>query len=183
MADMNSQIIVVSGIQSAGKTTIARLLADRFERGVHIEADALQRMIASGGVWVGDDPGEPQGEALRQLRLRLHNACLLAISFRESGFTAVIDDIIIGERLDHLRENLAGVPFRLVMLAPAVDVVIAREASREKTAGKEWAHYLDAELRKMPRDVGLWVDSTSQSPEQSAEEIVSRIEAEGLIEP
>ena len=99
-----ARIIVVSGIQGAGKTTIGRLLAGRFTRGVHIEADALQRMIVSGGQWVSE-VGDPQGEAARQLRLRLHNACLLARSFAEAGFTAVVDDIIIGDRFGQLRRN------------------------------------------------------------------------------
>ncbi|WP_201363698.1 zeta toxin family protein [Dictyobacter formicarum] len=66
-------IIVVTGIMAAGKSTIAHLLAQRFARGVHIEADVLQRMIVSGGAWISQ-PGEPAGEVARQLRLRLkHN--------------------------------------------------------------------------------------------------------------
>lgn len=40
-------IIVLTGIMAAGKSTVARLLAQRFVRGVYIEADALQRMIVS----------------------------------------------------------------------------------------------------------------------------------------
>lgn len=176
MAGMNPQIIVVSGIQASGKSTVARLLAERFERGVHIEADALQRMIVAGGVWAGDAaPGTPQAETVRQLLLRLHNACLLAKSFREAGFTAVVDDIIIGERLDHLRQELDDLPFQLVILAPAVETVIARDTARDKTTGEDWARYLDAELRKMPRDAGIWVDSTSQTAEQTVDEIMSRL--------
>jgi predicted kinase len=100
-------IIVVSGIMASGKSTVARLLAGRFARGAHVEADALQRMIVSGGVWVGES-GEPGGEAARQLRLRLRNMCLLGRSFYEAGFTAVLDDIIIGERWRELQDDLRG---------------------------------------------------------------------------
>ncbi len=84
-------ILAVTGIQAAGKSTVSRLLARRFARGVHIEADQLQHMIVSGGAWVSE-PGEPQGEAARQYRLRLKHLCLLARSFFEAGFTVVLDD-------------------------------------------------------------------------------------------
>ncbi|HEY7294457.1 MAG TPA: phosphotransferase, partial [Dehalococcoidia bacterium] len=50
--------IVLTGIQAAGKSTIAQSLAARFPKGVHIEADLLQRMIVSGAVWPGS-PGPP----------------------------------------------------------------------------------------------------------------------------
>ncbi len=173
-------IIVVSGIQGAGKSTVARMLAGWFARGVHIEGDALQRMIVSGGEWAGE-AGEPAGEAARQLRLRLHNACLVARSFLAAGFTAVVDDIIIGERFDELRAELAGVPFRLVVLAPDVATVIARDGEREKTAGEEWARYLDGEQRKTMAGSGLWVDSRGQTAAETVDEIMSRLGGEGLI--
>ncbi len=175
-------IIVVSGIQGAGKTTVARSLAERFERGVHIEADALQRMIVSGGEWAGaGEAGELTSEAARQLRLRLHNACLLARSFFESGFTAVVDDIIIGERFGHLRDDLAGLPFRLVVLAPGVATVIARDRARKKTTGEEWARYLDREQRETMTGHGMWVDSSEQTAAKTVAEVTSRLQSEGLI--
>ena len=176
-----ARIIVVSGIQGAGKTTIGRLLAGRFTRGVHIEADALQRMIVSGGQWVSD-VGDPQGEAARQLRLRLHNACLLARSFAEAGFTAVVDDIIIGDRFGQLREELAGMQFHLVVLGPDVETVIARDASRDKAVGEAWARHLDAEQRRTMTGIGLWVDSSGQTAAETVDEIISRIAREGLVE-
>ncbi len=177
-------IIVVTGIQGAGKSTVGALLAARFERGAFVEADALQKMIVSGGEWA-TETGEPGGpmteETRRQLRLRLRNACLLARSFREAGFTAVIDDIIIGERWDHLREDLAGLPFYFVVLAPEVETVITRDAGRPKTVGAGWAEHLDGELRRTMAGAGLWVDGTRQTAEETVDEIMRRLD-EGLVE-
>lgn len=90
------RIIVVTGIQAAGKSTVARLLAQQFTRGVHVEADTLQHMIVSGSEGVRE-PGMPTGEAAHQYLLRLKHTCLLGRSFAEAGFTAVLDDIILGD--------------------------------------------------------------------------------------
>ncbi|MDQ3706411.1 MAG: chloramphenicol phosphotransferase CPT family protein [Chloroflexota bacterium] len=166
-------IIVVTGIQAAGKSTVARLLAGRFERGVHVEADALQRMIVSGGEWVGE-PGPPSVEAGRQLRLRLRNMCLLGKSFYDNGFSVVLDDIIIGERWDHLQEDLQGYPFTLVVLAPRVEVVQHWDTHRGKQPlGAAWAEYLDDELRKTMAGVGTWIDSSNQTPDQTVDAILA----------
>ncbi len=165
-------IIVVSGIMAAGKSTVARLLASRFPRGVHVEADSLQHMIVSGGVAV-DAPGQPAGEAARQLRLRLRNMCLLGRSFYEAGFTVVLDDIIIGERWRELQDHLRGLPVTLVVLAPSPEVVArVRDTGRAKAPqGADWAAYLDHELRATMAGIGLWVDSS----ELTAEETVAAI--------
>jgi predicted kinase len=173
-------IIVVTGVQAAGKSTVAGLLARRFARGVHVESDTLQRMIVSGAVWPRE-PGLPTGEAAEQLRLRLRNLCLLGRSFFEAGFGVVLDDIIIGERWDQLVAEMAGTPFSLVLLAPGVEAVMARDRARAKrTLGEEWARYLDGELRKTMTGKGLWIDSTSLTTEATVEAIVRGLRLEGL---
>jgi chloramphenicol 3-O-phosphotransferase len=171
------RVIVITGIQAAGKSTVARLLAQRFERGVHIEADLLYQMIVSGRV-LPEEPGVMPPEAERQLRLRLRNACLLACSFYEAGFSVVIDEIIIGKRYDHLKEDLAGLPFELVVLAPPPDVVWKeRDAARGKRTllGEEWATYLDGELRRTMAGKGIWVDNSDRTPEETVDEIARRL--------
>lgn len=169
--------IVVTGIMAAGKSTVSHLLAQQFARGVHVDADVLQRMIVSGGQWVSQsEPGDPRGEAARQLRLRLKNMCLLGRSFYEAGFSVVLNDIIIGERRQHLQEELHDLPFTLVVLAPHVDAVLQRDQARPKeTQGSAWAEYLDGELRKTMAGTGLWVDSTSQTPQETVEYIMQRL--------
>ena len=144
--------VIVSGIPGAGKTTVARLLTQRFERGAHIEADEVQRMVVAGGVWPGgeqlDADGNPRGEALRQLELRGRNVCLLANSFAEAGVVAVIDDVVIGSRLDAFRSMLTGRPLWFVLLLPTLERVAERNAERGSEAVfQQWRH-LDATTRE-----------------------------------
>src|SRR5262249_54883992 len=126
------RIIAVTGIQAAGKSTVARLLAQQYVRGVHVEADALQHMIVSGSEGARE-PGELTGEAARQYFLRLRHMCLLGRSFAEAGFTAVLDDIILGEGWRSVQEHLHGAPYALIVLAPRVEIVtLERDRSRTK---------------------------------------------------
>lgn len=170
-----AQIIVITGVQGAGKTTVARLLAERLPWAAHIEADALQQMIVSGGEWVRE-PGVPTGEAARQLRLRLANMCMLGRSVYEAGFTAVLDDIIVGDRRLHLDQELAGLPFTLVVLAPNAKAVDQRDQGRAKrTLGSDWFEHLDRELRARTSNSDLWVDTSQQTPDETVAEILRRL--------
>jgi chloramphenicol 3-O-phosphotransferase len=175
----DAPLFVISGMQGAGKTTVARLLACRFERGVHVPADALQKMIVSGSRW--PESREMSDDAASQLRLRLHNMCLLGASFQDAGFAAVLDDIIIGSRVDGLLEELQGRPFHFVMLTPKLETVRAREAGRGTSLHKAWG-WMDDEVRSRTRRIGLWFDSSDQTAEETANEILARYREEGLVE-
>jgi chloramphenicol 3-O-phosphotransferase len=174
----DAPLFVISGMQGAGKTTVAGLLARRFERGVHIPADALQKMIVSGARW--PEAREMSEEAARQLRLRLHNMCLLGASFQDAGFTAVLDDIIIGFRVDDLLEEMNERPFYFVMLTPDLETVRERESGRGTSLHEAWG-WMDDEVRSRTRRIGLWFDSSKQTAEETVEEIMRRYEAEALV--
>jgi adenylate kinase family enzyme len=51
---------LISGIPGVGNTTVARLLAGRFTRGVHIEGDLLQEWIQAGAIWPDQEPRDEQ---------------------------------------------------------------------------------------------------------------------------
>ena len=163
---------LITGIPGAGKTTVSNQLARRFPRAAHIEADRLHDLIVSGGLWPDQ---EPHDEAMRQLALRARNAALLADSFHEAGFVAVVDDVVVGpRRLSIYTEGIHARPLHVVVLAPRLDVALERDERRGyKRVGARWAH-LDAEQRaRLPRDGVLWLDSSEMSAEQTVDAVLA----------
>jgi tRNA uridine 5-carbamoylmethylation protein Kti12 len=172
-------VIVISGIPGVGKSTLSALLAQQLPRAVHLEAELLQRMIVSGGLW---PDGKPTEEAQLQLRLRGHNVALLADSFFEARFSTVIDDVVIGSRLDELCSDLRSRPLYFVLLLPSLEVIRHRNAERlNKDVFQTWNHLDEVARGQTPR-VGLRLDTSDQTPEESLDEILRRIWTEGAIE-
>jgi predicted kinase len=128
-------IWVICGNACAGKTTTARLLAQRLPLAAHVEGDEMQRLIVSGCRWAVPSDSEPAtgrltGEAGAQYALRIRNACLVAAAFADAGITAVVTDTIINEGFEALTEVLAGRPVNFVVLRPPVAVLRQRGSDR-----------------------------------------------------
>lgn len=174
---------LISGIPGAGKTTVGRLLAGRFERSVLIEGDRLQEWIVSGNVWPGL---EPAAESSRQMRLNRRNQCLLAQSYAAAGFTPVIDYVIVTRAdLEEYRQGLTGLRVHVVVLHPGTPVVIERDADRAKSnrhreehglsIGEHYAH-LEEPLVAELSGIGLWVENARLTPEATVDAILEHRE-------
>ena len=169
---------LVTGIQAAGKSTIADLLARQFDPAVHIRGGQFYRWATSG--WIHPSDSAISGEARRLLDLRYRLSALSADEYCEAGFTCVVQDNIFGADVVRWLEQIRGRPRRLVVLRPSKEVVAARDAERHARTGKlayrpgEFTiDGLDAALAETPR-IGLWLDTSGQTPEETVREIMRR---------
>lgn len=165
-------IYLVTGPMAAGKSTVARLLASRFERGVYLEGDVFRRSIVRGRV---EMTPELSSEAVEQLRLRYRLAAAVADGYFAAGFSVVLEDVVSGPILGDWRMMVRGRPCHVVVLLPSVDAVAAREAERAQTGYGAWTveQLHDGFVSETPR-VGLWLDTTTLTPEETVEEILGR---------
>lgn len=168
-------VIVVTGVMAAGKSTVAQVLAEGFERGVHVRGDVFRRMIVSGQAAITPELSD---EAISQLRLRYRLAARTANAYAAAGFDVVVQDIVLGDSLTELVDQLDARPRHVVVLAPRPEVVAEREAGRAKTGyGDGWTPaMLDEGMRRDTPRIGLWLDSSDQTPEQTAAAIMTRLD-------
>lgn len=68
-------VVLITGISAAGKSTVADLLARRFDRGVHVKGDVFRRMIVAGR---HEMTVSPSGAAWSQLHLRYRLGAMTA---------------------------------------------------------------------------------------------------------
>ncbi|HEY9347919.1 MAG TPA: AAA family ATPase [Inquilinus sp.] len=168
------EILVVTGIMAAGKSTVAQALAERLPRTVHLRGDVFRRMIVSGRVEVTPDL---PAEAMRQLDLRHELAAMVAGRYAEAGFTVIWQDVILGPTLARIVELLRGRSFGIVVLCPSPEAVAGREAGRAKTGYGAWTPAdLDRGLRADTPRLGLWLDSSGLTVGETVDAILARID-------
>jgi len=169
---------LITGAQAAGKSTIADLLARRYERGVHVRGGQFYRWATRGWVHVGDREQPEVARRLLELRYRL--SAVVADEYCAEGFTTVVQDNIFGDDVVSWLRRLDARPRHLVVLRPAVEVIARREAARTQSRGKVayrpgelTIEDLDEAVGSTPR-LGLWLDTSDQSPDDTLAEIVRR---------
>lgn len=174
---MSAAVWLVTGAQASGKSTIAELLAQRFDPGVHVRGGQFYRWAVRGWVHVGD---ADQVEARRLLDLRYRLSALVADEYAAAGLTTVVQDNIYGADVEGWIDRIRARPIHLVVLRPSVAVVEQRDAARRQRTGK--VAYRDGftpalndeHVAATRRDLGLWLDTSALSPAATVGEVLAR---------
>ena len=175
---MGAGVWLITGAQASGKSTVADLLSRRFDRGVHVRGGQFYRWAVRGWIHVGD--GEADDEVRRLLDLRYRLSGIVADEYAAAGFTTVVQDNIYGGDVEAWLGRVAARPLHLVVLRPAVAVVEQRDEERRRHLGKVAYRggftpaINDRHVGTTRQDLGLWLDTSDQTPAQSVEEILAR---------
>jgi len=173
---MSGSILLVGGPPGAGKSTVAELVAQGFERSVHLHTDDFYAWIARGYV-------EPwKAESLTQNLVIADAIAVAADRFATGGYDVAVDGVLGLWSLGPW--HALGRPVSYALLLP--DVAVARRRAAER--GEHPLKDLDvvnqmhsafvAHLDGFEHHV---IDSTHLTPEDTAEEVRRRLDAGELL--
>lgn len=164
-------VVLITGIQAAGKSTVAQALAERLPGpSVHVHGDQFRRWIVTGRA---DMTPDASPEALRQLHLRYRLAAQACDTYAAAGCSVVVQDVVLGEDLEFMIAAIRTRPLHVVVLAPRPSAVQRREAARAKDSYDAWTvEALDRGLREDTPRIGQWIDSSDLTVDETVDEIL-----------
>lgn len=174
-------IFLIAGSPGVGKTTIGRVLAGKFTKGMHIPVDTIREMVVSGL----QQPSPQWGEGLiEQLEAARASVCAMALHYRSVGFAVTIDDFWDPySLLAEYKELLTTPQVYRILLYPSQETAMARNAGRFGPGAKAdffavgiriAYDHLRTAVDGLKVQGWIVVDSTEQNVAETVAEILER---------
>ena len=176
---MTSPIFLILGTPASGKSTVARALMRRFERGVHLPVDDVRHQVVSGLV---DFSEHVDDEAWRQLRIARAAVTATARIYARAGFAAAIDDFWSSETPDAEYQFTSDDPVHRVVLFPSLEATLERLYQRNPAEGsfkkaiEGGIHFIRPMIEQHAKTGWLVVDSSHLSPEATVDFILAGVQ-------
>lgn len=169
-----SHIVLVSGAPGAGKSTVSRALAERFDPSFHLKVDDLRETMVNGFI----RPEPPfTDDVIAQFALVRRTATFMAQDYASAGVMFVVDDSPIPESMPEQYATLYADPrLTRVLLRPDDDEVMDRLRNRgglfDEFLLELGTEVFNAELSKLPTAGWHIVDSTHLSVDETVDEVI-----------
>lgn len=158
-------IIFINGSINSGKSTVAKLLSEKMKNTAVVEVDRFHEFI-------------PWMSASESVLINLENAVLVIRNFYKRGFNVIVPYPLSKTNYDYLMEELKDIAdnISIFTLNPDLEEVLKNRGNRELTeAEKEKIKYHYSIGINNPT-FGKVIDNTSQTPAETAENVLSLLE-------
>lgn len=166
-------VIIISGTPGAGKSSVSKELAKKFDNCVYISVDHLRHMVY-GGYKAPWEKG-----ANIQLELGGKNCKDLTRNFIEAGFVVIIDDVMGDDSVRAFSEEFGDV--HGFLLLPSLEILKKRDLERslEDQMGDR-IDELYPQFADVNHEVLKIIDSTNQSLEETVETVFNQIQSSDI---
>lgn len=157
-------MIFINGSINTGKTTIARILASKIPNTANIEVDRFHEFIP----WLEIDDA---------VELNLENAASVIRNFAKHGYNIIVPYPLSEKNYENLKSMIGNinVDFFFFTLSPSIHKAQSDTSERKLS---QWErdriqHHYNIGIPNPT--FGTIIDNTHQTPDETAEEILSRL--------
>lgn len=161
-------IIVLNGPINSGKTTLAKILWEKIPNMAHVEVDKIREFID----WMDNHPA---------WEISYETSLKVVREFVKKDLNVIITYHISDEGYKQLAKELKDLDTDIYgfTLMPSIEKVLENRGTR-KIDKREKEYIKDSYQRKLNRvTYGETIDNTNQTPQETAEYILSKINTKG----